>query len=134
MKKFILFLFAFIIIFVTTGCDSNKPVIAFSKTPFKKETGYSPANTFHTGDKIYYAVYNPKGFKTKLLKFQVFRKTDNNSEFWGYEYLYNRTIELSNKNAYSDYVVINNAGYYVFQFFDYTNFQEPVALGIVRVE
>ena len=120
--------------FFMTACDNEHAMIGFSRTPFKKETGYNPANTFSAGDKIYFAIYNPKGFKTKLLKLQVFKKTDNNSEFGGYEYLYNRTLELTNKNAYTDYVVINTKGNFVFQIFDYTDFQKPVVLGIVKVE
>lgn len=133
MKKLLLFLILFISLFFTTGCDSEKPNIAFSKTPFSQTTGYSLANTFKPGEKIYYAIYNPKGFKTKLLKLQVFKKNDNNSEFWGYEYLYNKTLELRNKNAFTDYVVINSAGHFIFQVFDYTNFQKPVAIGIVKI-
>lgn len=133
MKKSFIFFVLCLGLFLT-GWKFNKPAVVFSDTPISKEEGYTPLNTFHTEDKIYYAVYNPKGFKTKLLKLQVFKKTDNNSEFYGYEYLYNKTIELKNKNTYADYIVINNKGYYIFQFFDYTNFQKPVALGIIRVE
>lgn len=133
MKKFFVFFILCLGLFLT-GWKFNKPAVIFSATPISKEEGYTPSNTFQIGDKIYYAVYNPKGFKTRLLKLQVFKKSDNNSEFFGYEYLYNKTIELKNKNTYTNYIVINNKGYYIFQFFDYTNFQEPVVLGIIRVE
>lgn len=120
--------------FILTGCSEEKPVVAFSKTPFSNESTYNPASIFKTGEKIFFAVYNPDGFKTRLLKLQIFKKESEKSEFWGYEYLYNRTIELKNKNSYTDYIVINNAGFYVFQFFDFTDFQKPVVLGIIKVE
>ncbi len=132
MRKFLL-LFAFFITLFLTGCDKEKPTIAFSHMPFSKD-GYALSNTFKAGDRIYYAIYNPKGFKTKLLKLQIFKKSDNSSEFWGYEYLYNKTLELNNKNAFTDYTVINGTGHFIFQVFDYTNFQKPVTLGIVKVE
>ena len=134
MKKVLFVITIFICSIFLCACDNEKPLIGFSTTPFSKEQGYAPANTFKKGDKIYYAIYNPYGFKTKLLKLQVFKKTDNNSEFWGYEYLYNKTLELKNKNTYTDYIVINSEGHFVFQVFDYTNFQKPVVLGIVKVE
>ncbi|MCD8024599.1 MAG: hypothetical protein LUE64_03600 [Candidatus Gastranaerophilales bacterium] len=131
-KSFILF--CLFLIFFLTGCDSEKPTIIFSKTPFTSQTMYTPANKFAPGERIYFAVYNPKEFKTRLLKLQVFKKESEKSEFWGLEYLYNRTLELNNKKAYTDYVVINNAGFYIFQIFDFTDFQTPVVLGIVKVE
>ncbi|MDO5438369.1 MAG: hypothetical protein Q4F80_09250 [bacterium] len=134
MKKLFSLLALLIGIFALTGCDSEKPAIVFSKSPFTKETMYTPANKFKTGERIYYAVYNPDGFKTRLLKLQVFKKESEKSEFWGYEYLYNRTLELKDKKTYTDYAVINNAGYYIFQIFDFTDFQKPAAIGIVQVE
>jgi len=121
--------------FFLTACDSEKAVIAFSSTPFSREKGYTPKNVFKTGEKIYFAVYNPKEFKTRLLKLQVFKKENEKSgDYWGYEYLYNRTLELKNKKAYTDYIVIHNSGNYFFQIFDYTDFQEPVVIGVIRVE
>ena len=134
MRKLIVFVFIFVAVFFATGCDKEKPVIAFSKTPFTKETLYNTTNEFKVGDRIYFAVYNPKQFKTRLLKLQVFKKEDEKSEFWGYEYLYNRTLELKNKTTFSDYVVINNRGFYIFQIFDFTDFKQPVVIGMVRVE
>lgn len=134
MKKFFLILFIFVATFFITGCDKEKPVIVFSKTPFTKETLYNTTNEFKVGERIYFAVYNPKQFKTRLLKLQVFKKENEKSEFWGYEYLYNRTLELKNKTTFSDYVVINNTGFYIFQIFDFTDFKQPVAIGMVKVE
>ncbi len=134
MKKFFLILFIFVATFFIAGCSKDKPIIAFSKTPFTKETLYNTTNEFKVGERIYFAVYNPKQFKTRLLKLQVFKKEDEKSEFWGYEYLYNRTLELKNKTTFSDYVVINNRGFYIFQIFDFTDFKQPVVIGMVRVD
>ncbi len=117
-----------------TGCSKEKAIIAFSKTPFTKEANYSPANTFKTGEKIYFAIYNPKEFKTRLLKMQIFKKDAEKSEFWGYEHLYNRTLELNNKKTFTDYIVINNKGHYVFQIFDYTDFHKPITIGVIKIE
>ncbi len=72
---------------ILTGCDKEKSAILFSATPFSKEFGYTPQNTYKKGEKIYYLLYNPNEFKTRLLKVQVFRKESEKSEFWGYEYL-----------------------------------------------
>ena len=129
---FIIFAFIFCS-FLLAGCDREKPAILFSSTPFSKEYGYTPQNTFKKGEKIYYLLYKPDEFKTRLIKIQVFRKDASKSESWGYEYLYNKTAELQNKKLYTDYFIINKAGYYIFQIFEYTNTLKPVLRGIVQV-
>jgi len=123
----------FCALFFFTGCDKNKPGILFSSTPFSKELGYTPQNTFHKGDKIYYLIYNPDDFKTRLIKVQVFRKDDGADEFFGYEYLYNKTVELKDKKFHTDYFIINKKGFYIFQIFEYTNTIKPIIKGIVKV-
>lgn len=134
---FLFLFFMFSLLF--SGCDNEykgqkeQPCILFSSTPFSKELGYTPQNTFTAGDKIYYLLYNPKEFKTRLIKVQVFRKDDEADEFWGYEYLYNKTVELQHKKLYTDYFIINRHGYYVFQIFEYTNTLKPVIKGVVKV-
>ena len=97
MKKIILVIFIFLFSITLSGCNKDKPAIIFSTKPFNNETMYKPQNIFHKGERIYYAVYNPDNFKTRLLKLQVFKKESEKSEHWGYEYLYNRTLELKNK-------------------------------------
>lgn len=120
--------------FIFTGCDREKPGILFSSTPFSKELGYKEQSVYKKGEKIYYLLYNPKDFKTRLLKVQVFRKDSDADEFFGYEYLYNQTVELKDKKFYTDYFIINRKGFYIFQAFEFTNTIKPVIIGIVKVE
>ena len=98
------------------------------------EGKYTPSKVFNTGEKVYFAVYNPKGFKTRLLKVQIIKKESEKSEFFGHEYFYNKTVELKSKNYYTDYITFNNVGFYIFQIFEYTDLNEPSILGIIKVE
>lgn len=132
-KAFLLIMFVLGVSFFFCGCDKEKPGIFFSSSPFSKETGYTPKGIFQKGERIYYLLYNPKEFQTRLIKVQVFRKDDEADEFWGYEYLYNKTVELTDKKVYTDYFVINKKGIYMFQVFDYINTLKPVMRGVVRV-
>ncbi len=134
MKKLFAAFFCSVFLFLFSACDNEKPGIVFSDSPFIKQTPPKLKSIFHKGQRIYFAVYNPKGFKTRLLKLQIFKKESEKSEFFGYEYLYNKTIELDNKHAATDYAVINNSGFYIFQIFDYTDFLKPVAIGVIKVE
>ncbi len=134
LKNFGLIFIFFIFLTAIYGCDKEKPGILFSSTPFSKELGYKEQSIYKKGEKIYYLLYNPKGFKTRLLKVQVFRKDIDADEFFGYEYLYNKTVELKDRKFYTDYFIINKKGYYVFQTFEFTNTIKPVIIGVVRVE
>jgi len=118
---------------LTGGCTKDKPLVLFSSTPFSKEKGYTPQNVYKRGDRIYYLLYNPKEFKTRLLKVQVFRKDPDADDMWGYEYLYNKTAELNDKKFYTDYFIINKAGYYIVRIFEFTNTLKPVITGIIKV-
>lgn len=133
-KNFALIFAFFICIIILCGCDKQKPGILFSSTPFSKELGYTEKNVYKKGEKIYYLLYNPNGFQTRLLKVQVFRKDSNADEFFGYEYLYNKTVELKDRKFYTDYFIINKTGYYIFQTFEFTNTIKPLIIGIVKVE
>ena len=134
MKNIFIFLTLLFLCFTLCGCDREKPGILFSSTPFSKELGYTEQSVYKKGEKIYYLLYRPKGFETRLLKVQVFRKNDGADEFFGYEYLYNKTVELKDRKFYTDYFIINRKGYYVFQAFEFTNTIKPVIIGIVKVE
>ena len=113
--------------------DKN-PEFLFSSTPFSKELGYTEQSFYKKGERIYYLLYNPNGFKTRLLKVQVFRKDDGADEFFGYEYLYNKTVELSDRKFYTDFFVINKKDTIYFKStFEYTNTIKPVIIGVVKV-
>ncbi len=134
MKKILLILILILCSFIFTGCDREKPGILFSSTPFSKELRYKEQSVYKKGEKIYYLLYNPKDFKTRLLKVQVFRKDSDADEFFGYEYLYNQTVELKDKKFYTDYFIINRKGFYIFQAFEFTDTIKPVIIGVVKVE
>lgn len=135
MKKLLIIFILFLSLISLTGCTKEEPVIIFSSTPFSREHGYTEQSRFKVGDKIYYLIYNPYEFKTRLIKVQVFRKEyDKTGDFFGYDYLYNKTVELNDKKFYTDYFIINKNGYFMFQIFDYTNTLKPIVRGIVRVD
>ncbi len=135
MRKILSFLVClFFVLLLTVGFGSNKTKIAFSSAPFTKDGNNAIKTAFSTGERVYFGIYNPKGFKTRLIKVQIIKKESEKSEFWGYEYFYNRTAELDNKNYYTDYITFNNPAFYIFRIFEYTDLNEPLVSGIIKVE
>lgn len=130
MKKFSK-IFSLIIIILTSvflccACENKKPFVIFSSSEINQST--KPIRLFHSGERIYYALISPKGFKDGVLKVQIF-KQDDKREFWGYSYYYNREVRAKNKNFYTDYVVIHNPGHYIMQAFNISDLHNPIILG-----
>lgn len=130
MKKFIK-TFSFIIVFFLSlflccACENKKPFVVFSAQEVNQYT--KPIRLFHIGERIYFGLVAPKGFKDNVLKVQIF-KQDDKSEYWGYSYYYNREVRLKHENFYTDYVVIHQAGHYIMQVFNISNLHSPIILG-----
>jgi len=123
MKRILLsFLSLVLCVFLLTGC-SDKPFIVFNSEPITPESQYQ--YTFPVSKRIYYAVVMPKGFKDKVIKIQVFKK-DETSDFWGYSYVTNRTVELQHDKFYRDYMVLHQTGRYAMQVFYLSNLHKPL--------
>lgn len=130
-KKFLTFALIVLSSLALCACDkSQKPFIVFSSAPITETT--RPQQVFKSGQRVHYGVINPKGFKDRVIKINMFKK-DDTSEFWGYNYYSNREHKLTNQNYYTDYFVIYQKGLYVMQVFEITNLQDPVALGSFRI-
>lgn len=125
-KIFGFILVIFMSLFLCTSCENKKPFVVFSSYKITKST--QPIRLFHTGERIYFGLIAPKGFKDNVLKVQIF-KQDDKREYWGYSYYYNREVRLDNRSYYTDYVVIHQAGHYIMQAFNISNLHSPVILG-----
>ena len=91
-----------------------------------------PINVFKTRERIYFSVYNQKGFKSDYIKYQIV-KQDDNAHVGGYSRVMNKTVRVSNKNYYVDYFVINRSGKYFIQIFDIENLNQWVVMGAFAV-
>ncbi len=130
-RKFLTFILIALSCFVLCACDkTQKPFVVFNSAPITETT--RPQQVFKSGERVYYAVVNPKGFEDKVIKVNIFKK-DDTSEFWGYSYYSNREYKLTNQNYYTDYFIIYQKGLYVMQVFEITNLQDPVAFGSFRI-
>ena len=81
---------------------------------------------FKIGKRIYFLIYNPEGFKSDYIKYQVF-KQDDKVHVGGYSRIRNITRKVDNKNYYIDYFVLSEAGKYGLQIFDIENLHHWIA-------
>ncbi len=113
-----------------------KPSLYLTSTnPFDDknfETQIQSHSVFQLNKRIYFLVYNPNGFKSNFLKYQIV-KQDDNAFSGGYTRIRNKTVRLKNKNYYCDYFVLSEKGKYFLQIFDITDLNKEIAFGAFRV-
>lgn len=83
-------------------------------------------DVFKIGSRIYFIIYNPDGFKSNYIKYQIF-KQDDNAHIGGYSRIRNITRRVNNKNYYIDYFVLSETGKYGLQIFDIENLHHWIA-------
>jgi len=87
---------------------------------------------FKINTRIYFQVFNPNGFKSDYIKFQIV-KQDDNAHTGGYTRIQNKTKRVKDKNYFCDYFVLSEAGKYFIQIFDIENLQHWLVLAHFRV-
>ncbi len=132
-----------LLVFLLLFCFVN-PVFAFFWSKKEKPTLFLSTNdprltiqhnqklanqdVFKIGDRIYFLVYTPDGFKSDYIKYQVF-KQDDNAHLGGYTRIRNITRRVYDKNYYVDYFILTEAGKYGLQIFDIENLHHWIAFG-----
>jgi len=134
MKKlFLNFLLLTVLCFSLCACTSDPFVVFSTQNPKRGLKKEQLGTYFKKGDRVYYALIAPKGFKGDLIKIQLIKK-DPKSEFWGYTNLRNKTVPTEGKNYLSDYFVLEETGIYVLSAYEVINLSKPIATGAFRVE
>ncbi|MBR3605810.1 MAG: hypothetical protein IKL52_07260 [Candidatus Gastranaerophilales bacterium] len=85
-------------------------------------------DVFKIGSRVYFLIYNPQGFKSDYIKYQIV-KQDDNAHVGGYSRIRNITRRVNDKNYYVDYFVLNETGKYIIQVFDIENLHHWLVLG-----
>lgn len=131
MKKLFLYLLIINFLFLPSFANKTKAVLYMSSynpevkditKPYLEKERY-----FKKGQKIYFLINNPAGFKSKYIKYQII-KQDDNAHVGGFTRIKNTTVQTENKNSYSDYFVIWQKGKYFLQIFDITDLNHWVTI------
>ena len=133
MKKLLAILFLILLCTPTYAFffkKKEKPTLFLSSIDPRVTISYDEKinneDVFKIGDKIYFLIYNPEGFKSDYIKYQIF-KQDDNAHVGGYSRIRNITRRVDNKNYYVDYFVLSEAGKYGLQIFDIENLHHWIA-------
>lgn len=134
MKKFLLIL---ILLSITSPCHAffwkkkEKPSLILSSKDPRETISYDEIiiseDVFKLGNRIYFLIYTPDGFKSDFIKYQLV-KQDDKAHVGGYTRIRNITKRVSDKNYYIDYFVLSEAGKYILQIFDIENLHHWIAI------
>ncbi len=138
MKK--VFLVVILFLLVSGICfawgKKQKPLLYFGNSLEEIEKSILNSsdknNVFLTGNKIFFLVYTPFGFKSDYIKYQIV-KQDDNAHVGGYTRIRNVKCRIKNKNYYSDYFILYEKGKYYLQVFDIENLQQWIVIGSFNV-
>ncbi len=116
MKKSLSFVII-LLMFLLTGCG-QKPFIIMKSEPVTAQNALYPEQTYHKGERIYFVLVNPKGFKDDALKIEIVKKNDKVPTM-GYSIHYAKDVRINKDNeAYADYFVLHSSGWYFMQVFE----------------
>lgn len=121
MKKLILIFTCFLVMLVSSAC-TDKAGILFNNNPITEENVLDNSVYFATGQKIYYLILLPKNVRSRYLYIQIVKK-DNDYGVLGYDLYWSRNVRLKDEevNYFTDYVVINQKGFYIMQVYSKDN-------------
>lgn len=121
MKKFFLIFICTLVMFMTSAC-SDKAGILFNNNPITEKNVLDNSVKFMTGQRIYYLILVPKKVRSRYLYIQVVKK-DNDYGRLGYDLYWSRNVRLKDEevNYFTDYVVINQKGFYIMQVYSKDN-------------
>lgn len=135
MKKILVLLLIFSItspVFAFFWDKKEKPSLFLSSKDPRISVEYDNKlqneDVFKLGDRIYFLIYTPEGFKSNYIKYQII-KQDDKAHIGGYSRIRNITKRVNNKNYYTDYFVLSETGKYILQIFDITNLHHWIAIG-----
>ncbi len=137
MRKVLLTILLSILVSIAAYAKKqNKPVIIMSSYDPTVVEAYNNTitshNIFAVNSRIYFTIYNPKGFKSDYIKYQII-KQDDNAHIGGYTRIRNLTKKVNDKYSYTDYFVLASKGKYYIQVFDITNLHQWLAIDEFRV-
>lgn len=121
MKKLFLVLSCLFVTIFTTGCKDRAGIL-FNNNPITEKTVMNYSDYFSVGQRIYYLILIPEKVRSRYLDIQVVKK-DNDYGRLGYNLYWTKTVRLKDEeiNYFTDYVVINQKGFYIMQVYSKDN-------------
>ena len=118
-------IFILFIALLTSGC--SKAFILMKSEPLTPLNAKNYEQRFSVGQRIYYAVINPKNFKDDVIRVQIMKK-NTKVETLGYSIVWAKDIEIDPSEKYfTDYFTITQGGLYLMRIFELRRTDKAIA-------
>jgi len=109
-------IFILLTVMFTSGC--SKAFILMKSEPLTPLNAQYFEQRFTKGQRIYYAIINPKDFKDDVLRVQIL-KTNTKVDTQGYSIVWAKDVEIDPSARYfTDYFTITQSGLYLMRIFE----------------
>lgn len=135
MKKFLSLFIGFACAILLSGCHKPNTIILFNKYPITKENFLQNSSEFDIGQKIYYLFITEKSLDTDMIRVRVIKR----AEKAGYEAInvvYSNDFRLRKDQIfyYSDYLIMNESGYYCMMIYASNRLDMPLYKADFRIK
>ena len=125
MKKISIIFLIFLTIFFCGFKNKEKPYVLLSSSYANIESMKRIERVFSCGQRIYYTVVVPAGFKYSGMRMQISSQNEKTSN-WGFSIIQSNDISIvKSDQIYRNYIVIQRPGKYIIQFFYLNNKRYP---------
>ena len=131
IKRSLILILLILTIIICSGCNLQKDKIylIFNSEPITKENALDEVRHFDLGQKTYYAILAPNGFKYHMIRVQVY-KQDDKVERFGYTIYQTKDFILDiNKNYFINDLRIGGKGLFIMHIFYLNDKNFPIVRG-----
>lgn len=120
--------------FIFCACNKNSPIILFNKDPITSETLLNNSTQFIKGKCFYYIFITKKPLKVNSIRVRIMKREEKANMCLS-KLVYSNDFRLAKDNIYyySDYLVINEVGYYCMMIYLTDNLRQPIATADFQV-
>lgn len=133
-KKILNLLLIFFSLFIFCGCNKNAPIILFNKDPITRETLLNNSTQFVKGKRFYYIFITQKPLTVNSIRVRIYKR-DEKANMNLSKMAYSNDFRLAKDNIYyySDYLVMNEVGYYCMMVFAANDLRRPITTADFQV-
>lgn len=134
-KKLFSLILLFCLAIGVSGCDRQKNIILFNHNPITKETLLNNATEFEVKKRIYYIYISQKPINTEFIRV-ILQKREEKADFVATKVVYSNDFRLNKDQIYyyTDYLVLEDGGYYCMKIYATSNLSRPLAIADFRVK
>lgn len=133
-KGFFIFIVA-CVIFFCTACDKPTTIILFNNYPITKENLLNNSTEFKVGKKFYYIFITEKQLESNFIRVRILKR-EPKADYIANKVVYSNDFRLNKDQIfyYTDYMVMNDTGYYYMLIYSKNRLDKPLATADFQVK